>query len=60
MTLEVTCPKCGGLHNVPLDASGHYSGPPPCDPTSHKRWQLQVDPQAWRELVERRAQETPQ
>jgi len=49
MEIEIRC-SCGGAHVVPLDASGHYAGPLPCDPT--RRVELQIEPQLWRSMVE--------
>ena len=41
--------SCGEEHEFPLDASGHYNGPLPCDST--KRAKLQIDPGEWREMM---------
>ena len=54
-TLEITCDQCGGTHMLPLDTSGHYSGPAPCDSTI--RFELQIRPEQWRDMIERRAEE---
>ncbi len=51
LDLEVTnCTYCGGTHKFHLDASGHYSGPLPCD--TSKRVKLQVEPEEWRQMIE--------
>ena len=44
-SIEVKC-SCGETHRLPLDASGHFSGPLPCDPSKHA--ELQIDPGSWR------------
>jgi hypothetical protein len=51
LELEVTnCTYCGATHRLSLDASGHFSGPLPCD--TSKRIELQVEPERWRQMVE--------
>ena len=55
MELEITCDACGHQHRVPLDASGHYSGTLPCDPTKHI--ELQVGSGEWRDIVSTLQQE---
>lgn len=49
-TLTFKCRICGNIHEVPLDASGHYEGGLPCSP--HDTHRVQVDPQVWRAAIE--------
>lgn len=49
LSIDIKC-GCVGKHRVPLDASGHYSGPLPCDRTKHA--ELQIEPGQWREMCE--------
>ena len=40
-SIEVKC-SCGETHRLPLDASGHFSGPLPCDPSKHAELQIEI------------------
>jgi hypothetical protein len=51
LRLEISC-DCGTKHIVPLDMSGHYDGPRPCDNVDIR---VQVDPQSWREIMKNRS-----
>lgn len=50
LEIEIDCPRCPEKHVVPLDASGHYSGPLPCDQTI--RIELQIKPDEWRATMD--------
>lgn len=58
MKLEIDCKTCGGQHFVPLDASGRYEGPHPCQQHSGERVTVRINPQQWRDVCERVRAET--
>lgn len=56
LEIEIVCPRCPEKHMIPLDASGHYSGPLPCDNSQHI--ELQIKPEQWRSTVEHENEKT--
>jgi len=53
--LTLKC-RCGQEHDIVLDPSGHFDGSLPCDESVPTR--IQVEPELWREIVEKRQLET--
>lgn len=57
LSVSITCPRkgCGETHVIPLDHSGYFQGPMPCASGDGRIYEIRIEGQEWRSLVEAQA-----